>query len=229
MFPARCWIEAALKEKGGPTCYYKCVPNKVSSGYIVEYNIYNWAWRLHDLVNKIHDEALIAREPWWVVCLVHSLILLKSLSFVKTLFVFNSLLIWSLWFEFTGNRVFLYRMKRASSLNFLNKSTEETTQVLYSSQLRFNSGNSIFWIKYRVQVIVCYLTEYAQRFPTQILTRPDLPAGCQLWTLRQQGAKRQQRGPIQTQLPARLDRIREAESGPRRRGCLQLGLVQLHT
>uniref|UniRef100_A0A669CAQ1 Kinesin light chain n=1 Tax=Oreochromis niloticus TaxID=8128 RepID=A0A669CAQ1_ORENI len=35
-------------------------------------------------------------------------------------------------------------MKRASSLNFLNKSTEETTQVLYPSQLRFHSGNSIF-------------------------------------------------------------------------------------
>lgn len=103
-------------------------------------------------------------------------------------------------------------MKRASSLNFLNKSTEETTQVLYSSQLQFHSGNSIFRIKYRVQVIVCYLTEYAQRFLTQILTRPDLPAGCQLWTLRQQGAKRQQRRPIQTQLPARLDRRREAEA-----------------
>lgn len=117
-----------------------------------------------------------------------------------------------MWFEFTGNRVFLYRMKRASSLNFLNKSTEETTQVLYSSQLQFHSGNSIFRIKYRVQVIVCYLTEYAQRFLTQILTRPDLPAGCQLWTLRQQGAKRQQRRPIQTQLPARLDRRREAEA-----------------
>lgn len=104
-------------------------------------------------------------------------------------------------------------MKRASSLNFLNKSTEETTQVLYPSQLRFHSGNSIFWIKYRVQVIVCYLTEYAQRFPTHILTRPDLPAGCQLWTLRQQGAKRQQRGPIKTQLPARLNRRQEVESG----------------
>lgn len=59
---------------------------------------------------------------------------------------------------------------------------------------------------------ICYLTEYAQRFLTQILTRPDLPAGCQLWTLRQQGAKRQQRRPIQTQLPARLDRRREAEA-----------------
>lgn len=68
MFPARCRIEAALKEKRGPTWYYKGVPNKGSSGYIVEYNIYNE----RDLVNKIHDEALIAREPWWVVCLVHS-------------------------------------------------------------------------------------------------------------------------------------------------------------
>lgn len=66
-------------------------------------------------------------------------------------------------------------------------------------------------------MIVCYLTEYAQRFLTQILTRPDLTAGCQLWTLRQQGAKRQQRGPIQTQLPARLDRRREAGSGRQKR------------
>uniref|UniRef100_A0A668SD29 Kinesin light chain n=1 Tax=Oreochromis aureus TaxID=47969 RepID=A0A668SD29_OREAU len=35
-----------------------------------------------------------------------------------------------------GSEMLVKKMKRASSLNFLNKSTEETTQVLYPSQLR---------------------------------------------------------------------------------------------
>ncbi len=41
--------------------------------------------------------------------------------------------------------------------------------------------------------------------------------GCQLWILRLQGTQRQQRGPIQTQLPDWLDRGRRRDSGDAQR------------
>lgn len=47
-----------------------------------------------------------------------------------------------------------------------------------------------------------------------------LNPGCQLWSLRQQGAQRQQRGPNQTQLPDWLDT--QPRGGTERKGLLTL-------
>lgn len=95
-------------------------------------------------------------------------------------------------------------MKRASSLNFLNKSTEESAQVRPLTRA----------------IIIADISIRSTIFQTHLL----LP-GRQLRLLRLQGAERQQRGPVQTQLPDWLEQREVGDSSDEER---LVSIIQTH-
>lgn len=76
------------------------------------------------------------------------------------------------------------RMKRASSLNFLNKSVEETSQVST-------------WTWTRTHAALCVVTELHDLY--------SVFSGSKQWPVRMSRTEHQQRGPFKTKLPDWLE------------------------